>query len=478
MPTPGPKKRRLNAVDDVNAQELARLPKKGAALAEQIKSTCGKYPWDIAEGFEPLTWGINLLEDIRALVNLARGTVTINQVRGELQRLAGLHERTDRVNKLMKADVVATKTWVAEKIKRAETESPEPSDKDEDKDGNTSHRENTTADDTSVGDQPVISPPDAEAGPIVGGGKENEQGHEEYHARPNDEPIGKQVQMNADDQYLNTQTPIRPIGDIDTTKSMEKQVNSGMAVARKHSLPATSPLSAAKRQKTVNGIAKLNKLQPRSSFQTNAEDEQIMDSFTMWLNKKATDFATLSENSRVRRGSIEMRYKEAMEEASGARGQQVTEQGLKQSAEARLKAIKEDQTKETAALAQLLSLQQSHSGVIGDDLTAVIKKMEAKIKTSKEDLENAEKDTAARVRFLDKLSKSIETADNNAARLKQESEHLSRDLDEVKKKVNLSSTANMFFKYGLDRTIEALEEDFGDMKDWVERKIAGESRNI
>lgn len=198
----------------------------------------------------------------------------------------------------------------------------------------------------------------------------------------------------------------------------------------------------------------------------------------MWLNKKATDFATLSENSRVRRGSIEMRYKEAMEEASGARGQQVTEQGLKQSAEARLKAIKEDQTKETAALAQLLSLQQSHSGVIGDDLTAVIKKMEAKIKTSKEDLENAEKDTAARVRFLDKLSKSIETADNNAARLKQESEHLSRDLDEVKKKVNLSSTANMFFKYGLDRTIEALEEDFGDMKDWIERKIAGESRNI
>lgn len=163
------------------------------------------------------------------------------------------------------------------------------------------------------------------------------------------------------------------------------------------------------------------------------------------------------------------------EEASGARSQQVTEQGPKQSAEARLKAIKEDQTKEAVALAQLLSLQQSHSRVIGDDLTAVITKMEAKIKISKEDPENAEKDTAARVHFLDKLRKTIETADNNAARLKQESEHVSRDLDEAKKKVNLSSTANMVFKYGLDRTIEALEEDFGDMKVWIERKIAGES---
>jgi archaellum component FlaC len=203
-----------------------------------------------------------------------------------------------------------------------------------------------------------------------------------------------------------------------------------------------------------------------------------MDSFTTWLGKKATHFASLSENSRVQRDSIDMRYQEAMEEASGARGQQVTEQGLKQSAEDRLKAIKEDQTKEAAALAQLLSLQQSHSGVIGDDLTAVIQKMEAKIKTSKDDFEKAERDTAARTQCLEKLSKSIETADNNAARLKQESEHLSRDLDEMKKKVNLSSTANMFFKFGLDRTIEALEEDFGDMKDWIERKIAGEGRNV
>ncbi|KAI8648479.1 hypothetical protein LRP88_02227 [Fusarium phalaenopsidis] len=477
MPTPGPKKRRQTAGDDVNAQELARLPKKGVALAGQIKSICGKYPWDIAEGFEPLTWGINLLEDLRALVNLARGTVTINQVRGELQRLAGLHERADRVNKLMKVDIVATKTWVAEKIDRAITGSPEPSDKDENEDGNTSPGEDTAADDTSSGDKSVISPPGVEAGLIVDGHQEHEEGDEEHHVGAHDEPIGKQVGKNADDQTLDPQTPIRPIGNNGTAESMEKQVNSGMAMTRKHSLSVTSP-SAAKRQRILNGITKLNKFQPGCGFKTTPEDGQIMDSFTTWLGKKATHFATLSENLRVQWDSIDMRYQEAMEEASGARGQQVTEQGLKKSAEARLKATKEDQTKEAAALAQLLSLQQSHSGVIGDDLTAVIQKMEAKIKTSKEDFEKAEKDTAARTQCLEKLSKSIETADNNAARLKQESENLSRDLDEMKKKVNLSSTANMFFKFGLDRTIEAMEEDFGDMKDWIERKIAGEGRNV
>ncbi|KAJ3455987.1 hypothetical protein MRS44_017469 [Fusarium solani] len=477
MPTPGPKKRRQTAGVDVNVQELARLPKKGAALAEQIKSICGKYPWDIAEGFEPLTWGINLLEDLRALVNLARGTVTINQVRGELQRLAGLHERADRVNKLMKVDIVSTKTWVAEKIDRAIAGSPEPSDKDENEDGNTSPGEDTAADDTSLGDKSVISPSGVEAGSIVDGHQEHEEGYEEHHVDAHDELIGKQVGKNADDQALDPQTLTRRIGDNGITESMVNQVNAGMAMTRKHSLPATSP-SAAKRQKMVNGIAKLNKLQPGFGFKTTPEDEQIMDSFTTWLGKKATHFATLSENSRVQRDSIDMRYQEAMEEASGTRGQQVTEQGLKQSAEDRLKAIKEDQTKEAAALAQLLSLQQSHSGVIGDDLTAVIQKMEAKIKTSKDDFEKAERDTAARTQCLEKLSKSVETADNNAARLKQESEHLSRDLDEMKKKVNLSSTANMFFKFGLDRTIEALEEDFGDMKDWIERKIAGEGRNV
>ncbi|RSL57034.1 hypothetical protein CEP53_006626 [Fusarium sp. AF-6] len=167
-----------------------------------------------------------------------------------------------------------------------------------------------------------------------------------------------------------------------------------------------------------------------------------------------------------------------MEDAFGARGQQVIEQALKQSAEARLKAIKEDQTKEAAVLSQLLSLQQSHSGVIGDELMMVIQRMEARVKASQEDLDKAQKDTATRAQSLEKLSESIKTANSNAARLKQESEHLSWDVEELKKKANMFSTVNMFFNFGLNHVIEALEEDFGDMKDWIEQKIAAEGLDI
>ncbi|RSL59547.1 hypothetical protein CEP54_007243 [Fusarium duplospermum] len=318
--------------------------------------------------------------DLRALVNLARGTVTINEVRGELRRLASLHERADRVNKLIRADVVATKTWVDDKIYRAIAGSP----------------------------------------PM---------------ARP---------------------TPIRPTGRLGTADSMEKQAGSRTSMARKHYVPATS-LSAAKRQKTVDRIAKLNKLRPGSSFQTTPEDKQIMDSFINWLGKKDAG---------------------ALEDASGARGQQVIEQALKQSGEAHLKAIEEDQTRKAAALSQLLSLQQSHSGAIGDDLVTVIRKLEARVKASQEDLDNAEKDTVAHIQFLEKLSESIETAKSNAARLKQGSENLSKDVEAIKKKANISSTANMFFKFGLDHTIEALEADFGDVKDWIEQKITAEGQHV
>lgn len=270
MPTPGPKKRKQNAGDDADNQELARLPKKGAALAEQIKSICGKYPWEIAEGFEPLTWGINLLEDFRALINLARGTVTITQVRNELQRLAGLHERSDRVNKLMKADIVATKTWVAEKIEHAETRSPEHSNKDEGEDGFSSPGEDTVADDTLSGDKSVTSTANLETGLMDEGDKECEEAHEEHQARPNGEHVGQHVDKNVD-QALGPQTPVQSINDSDTTQSREKQANTGMVTTRKHSLPPISP-TAPKRQKTANVYL-------GSGLQTTPEDEQVCASF-------------------------------------------------------------------------------------------------------------------------------------------------------------------------------------------------------
>ncbi|RTE77941.1 hypothetical protein BHE90_007569 [Fusarium euwallaceae] len=433
MPTPGPKNRKMRI---------------------RIKSTCGKYPWDIAKGFEPLTWDINLLEDLRALVNLARGTVTIKQVCGELQRLASLPEPAGRVDKLMRVDVVATKTWVTEKIERAIAGSPEPSGKNEDEDGNCSPVRDTVTDQTVSGDKFRTSPLGPEVEPIVGGEDELDEGHEERSIGPNGQ-AGEKQPGGDDDEAFNPETPVRPVGRRGTPKSMEKQASSSTSMTRKRSVPATSP-SAAKRQKTVNGTVTLNKLQPGSGFQTTPEDEQarIMDSFTDWLGKKTT------------------------EDGFGARGQQVIEQALKQSAEARLKAIKEDQTKEAAALSQLLSLQQSHSGVIGDELMMVIQRMEARVKASQEDLDKAQKDTATRAQSLEKLSESIKMADSNAARLKQESEHLSWDVEEMKKRANMFSTVNMFFNFGLNHVIEALEEDFGDMKDWIEQKIAAEGLDV
>lgn len=211
---------------------------------------------------------------------------------------------------------------------------------------------------------------------------------------------------------------------------------------------------------------------------TNPGREQIMDNFANWLCQKAADFARLSKDLRAQQDTIDMRHREAVEDASRARGQQVTEKDLKQSAEARLEAIKEDQIKEAAALDQLLGLQRAHGGVIGNDLKAVIEKMEAKMNTTHKGFGEAEKDTAAHTQHLDKLNEAIEKADSDATRLKQESEHLSKEVNEMKKMANLSSTANMFFKFGLGRTIEALEENFGDMKDWIERKIAAEGQNV
>ncbi|RSL57033.1 hypothetical protein CEP53_006627 [Fusarium sp. AF-6] len=297
MPMPGPKKRKWRIRGDPNASRLFLLPERGAALATQIKSTCGKYPWDIAKGFEPLTWDINLLEDLRALVNLARGTVTIKQVRGELQRLASLPEPVGRVDKLMRVDVVATKTWVADQIERAVAGPPEPSDKNEDEDGNSSPVRDTVADETVSSDKSCTCPIRPEVEPIVGGDNKLDEDHEMHPVSPNSQASDKQPGKN-DDETLSPETPVRPAGRRGTPKSMEKQASSSTSMTRKHSVPATSP-SAAKRQKTVNGIATLNKLQPGSGFQTTPEGEQarvslhIMGSFTDWLGKKTTGFTAL-----------------------------------------------------------------------------------------------------------------------------------------------------------------------------------------
>ncbi|RMJ19148.1 hypothetical protein CDV36_001229 [Fusarium kuroshium] len=272
MPTPGPKKRKWRIRCDPNASRLFRLPERGVALAKQIKSTCGKYPWDIAKGFEPLTWDINLLEDLRALVNLARGTVTIKQVSGELQRLASLPEPVGRVDKLMRVDVVATKTWVADQIERAVAGPPEPSDKNEDEDGNSSPVRDTVADETVSSDKSCTCHIRPEVEPIVGGEDELDEGHEERSVSPNSQ-AGEKQPGGDDDEAFNPETPVRPVGRRGTPKSMEKQASSSTSMTRKRSVPATSP-SAAKRQKTVNGTVTLNKLQPGSGFQTTPEDEQ------------------------------------------------------------------------------------------------------------------------------------------------------------------------------------------------------------
>ncbi|KAF4465981.1 hypothetical protein FALBO_7174 [Fusarium albosuccineum] len=254
--------------------------------------------------------------------------------------------------------------------------------------------------------------------------------------------------------YLNTGRTGRPI---------EKEVSSNPATSQMVSLLASLPLPHL--QQLIDDMSAPLRPVLGSDSPDSLTDKPVTDIFARWQEAKVEIFTFLLINRRILQGISSTQCELATATAQAAKCEQ---NELKTVVEECLERIKKSQAENSVAQEQLLKLRHVHSGVLGGDLNDAIQKS----KTTEKELAKAEKDAKAYTQALDKHTQDAESAEADVARLKKNHQGISRDVSETERAVRVLSTVNMFFKFGLDRAVVALEEDFGDMKAWIEGKIA------